>query len=232
MSGKLYGIGIGPGDPQLLTLRAYKLLSQAQVIAVPVKKLGEESTAQNIIRQAVDLKDKTIVALEFPMAHSKEILKESHLKAAARISGYLEQGRDVMLITLGDVSVYSTCTYVLRYVEAMGYESCIVPGIPSFCSGAALAKLPLVEGHENMAVISSIKGTKTLEEALDRFETVVVMKAGRHMNDLCRILKERELVDNTTVISNAGMENQYIGPVVSEKNFGYFTTLIIKQRKN
>ena len=232
MSGKLYGIGIGPGDPQLLTLRAYKLLSQAQVIAVPVKKLGEESTAQNIIRQAVDLKDKTIVALEFPMAHSKEILKESHLKAAARISGYLEQGRDVMLITLGDVSVYSTCTYVLRYVEAMGYETCIVPGIPSFCSGAALAKLPLVEGHENMAVISSIKGTKALEEALDRFETVVVMKAGRHMNDLCRILKERELVDNTTVISNAGMENQYIGPVVSEKNFGYFTTLIIKQRKN
>ena len=163
MSGKLYGIGIGPGDPQLLTLRAYKLLSQAQVIAVPVKKLGEESTAQNIIRQAVDLKDKTIVALEFPMAHSKEILKESHLKAAARISGYLDQGRDVMLITLGDVSVYSTCTYVLRYVEAMGYETCIVPGIPSFRAiSESLAKLPLVEGHENMAVITSIKGQRPL----------------------------------------------------------------------
>ncbi len=228
MSGKLYGIGIGPGDPQLLTLRAHELLSQAQIIAVPVKKLGEESTAQNIIRQVVDLENKTIVPLEFPMAHSREILKDSHLKAAAHISGYLDQGRDVMLITLGDVSVYSTCTYVLRYVEAMGYETCIVPGIPSFCSGAALAKIPLVEGHENMAVIALVKGTKTLEEALDRFETIVVMKAGRRMEEICSLLKARGLMDTTTVISNAGMENQYIGPMTEERSFGYFTTLIIK----
>lgn len=229
MAGKLYGIGIGPGDPKLLTLKAYELLSRADIVAVPVKKYGEESTAQNIIRQVIDLENKTIVPLEFPMAHSRELLKDSHLKAAAKIAGYLEQGQDVMLITLGDVSVYSTCTYVLRYVEAMGYDTCIVPGIPSFCGGAALAKVPLVEGHENMAVISSIKGIHTFEDALDRFETVVLMKAGRRMDDIGRILKEKGLDDKTTVISNASMENEYIGPMDEEKEYGYFTTLIIKR---
>ena len=229
MSGILYGIGVGPGDGQLLTIKAHRLLCGARVIAVPVKKYGESSRALNIIRETVDVDGKTIMELEFPMARQKAVLDQSHRAAARRIAAVLDQGEDVMLITLGDVSVYSTCTYVLDRVRQMGYETCIVPGIPSFCSGAALAGLSLAEGDEKLAVLSSLGKSSDIEKILDDFDNVVLMKAGRQMEVIEKLLKDKGLLKNTTVICNAGMEDMYIGPVEADRKYGYFTTLIVKK---
>lgn len=229
MSGILYGIGVGPGDGQLLTIRAYRLLTGAKVIAVPVKKYGESSRALNIIRETVDVAGKTIVELEFPMARQKSVLEESHKIAARKISAWLDQGEDVMLITLGDVSVYSTCTYVLDKIRQMGYPIRIIPGIPSFCSGAALAGLSLAEGDEKLAVLSSLGESSEIEKILDDFDNVVLMKAGRQMENIEKILEEKGLLKNATVICNAGMEDMYIGPVDGSREYGYFTTLIVKK---
>lgn len=232
MGGILYGIGVGPGDPQLLTLRAKTLLENAKVLAVPVKKQGAQSTALGIIKQVIDIENKTVMELEFPMEHSRDALEMSHSAAADKIAQTLDLGTDVMLITLGDVSVYSTCTYVLKKIRERGYKTEIIPGIPSFCSGAAKAGLSLVEGHENMAVISGVKDRTAIEKALDVFENIVLMKAGARMPLVFDILGSKDLLDTATVISNIGMEDEYIGPVDVNRSYGYFTTVIIKKGRS
>lgn len=229
MSGTLYGIGVGPGDSGLLTLRAKSLLEGPGVLAVPVKKAGADSTALGIVAKVMDIKDKNILELEFPMEHSRSALEKSHSAAADAVCELLDRGDNVMLITLGDVSVYSTCTYVLKKVRERGYKTEIIPGIPSFCSGAAKAGLSLVEGHENMAVVSGIKGGEDIAKVLDLFENVIIMKAAGKLPLIAGLLEERGLLSGTTVLSNVGMDDEYIGPVDLTRDYGYFTTLIIKK---
>lgn len=229
MSGILYGVGVGPGDPGMLTLKAKEILEQDLVIAAPVKRYGEESTALNIIKPVVCMDQKEILNLEFPMEHSRAAMEASHEAAAKKICSLLDDGRDVALITLGDVSIYSTCTYVLKKVRAAGYETVIIPGIPSFCQGAALAGISLAEGHENLAVISSIRGREAVEKVLDDFDNVVMMKAGRQIPMITDVLTDRGLEGAATVISNAGMPGQYIGPLDDRREYGYFTTLVVKK---
>ena len=123
MSGKLYGIGVGPGDSGLLTLKAKQILDNSRIIACPVKEKGEESTALNIIKQVVDLSEKEIVEVIFRMDKDKAKREQCRIKAAELLAGYLSEGADVAMITLGDVSVYSTYTYVNQIVKSMGYET-------------------------------------------------------------------------------------------------------------
>lgn len=229
MSGKLYGIGVGPGDSGLLTLKAKQILDNSRIIACPVKEKGEESTALNIIKQVVDLSEKEIIEVIFRMDKDKAKREQCRRKAAELLAGYLSEGADVAMITLGDVSVYSTYTYVNQIVKSMGYETEIIPGIPSFCSGAAMAEVSLVEGNESLGVISSLKGTQSLEDMLEKFDNLVVMKAGGHMSEIAAILKARKLLDKTVVLSNIGMMDAYIGSIDTDRDYGYFTTLIIKK---
>lgn len=229
MSGKLYGIGVGPGDSGLLTLKAKQILDNSRIIACPVKEKGEESTALNIIKQVVDLSEKEIIEVIFRMDKDKAKREQCRREAACLLAGYLSEGADVAMITLGDVSVYSTYTYVNQIVKSMGYETEIIPGIPSFCSGAAMAEVSLVEGNESLGVISSLKGTQSLEDMLEKFDNLVVMKAGGHMSEIAAILKARKLLDKTVVLSNIGMMDAYIGPMDTDRDYGYFTTLIIKK---
>ena len=118
MAGKLYGLGIGPGDPMLLTLRAKQVLETADVIAYPVKEDGEDSTALNIVRQVIDLKNKKIMPFIFRMDKDKSQREKCREKAAAQIMEILAQGSDVAMITLGDVAIYSTYIYVHQMVQA------------------------------------------------------------------------------------------------------------------
>ena len=229
MAGKLYGVGVGPGDVELLTMKAYRLLRDTGVIAVPIKKKGEESTALAIIRKVINLEEKEIIRLEFPMEHTGNALEKSHHLAAQRLCRILEKGRDVVLITLGDVSLYSTCSYVLWRVREHGYEIEMVPGVPSFCDAAARAGIPLAQGHEDLAVLSASNQREPLECALDHFENVVIMKAGSRMPLIVEILQERELMDRSWAAENIGMENETIGRPDPERSYGYFTTVIVKK---
>ena len=229
MAGKLYGIGVGPGDSELLTLKGKRVLDNAQIIAYPVKEKGEESTALNIIKGVVDISGKEILELVFRMDPSKEKREACRKEAADIIANELSKGKDIAMITLGDVAIYSTYTYVNQMVREMGYETEIIPGIPSFCSGAAMAQISLVEGNESLAVISSLKGKDQLDAALEKFENVVVMKAGSSMDRIKKTLSENNLEDKALVVSNVGLSDEYIGKVDMDRDYGYFTTMIIRK---
>ena len=232
MKGKLFGIGTGPGDPKLLTLRGKELLEKADVIAYPVRKVGEEGTALEIVRGAVDLSGKEIVELLFKMDPDDEVRKKCRAESIDRLCSILDSGKDVAMVTLGDVGVYSTYMYLDRTVRARGYETEVVPGISAFSYGSALASVPLMIGTESLAVVSAAKQNYgEVEKALDDFENVVVMKAYQSMGVIADMMQKRGIPpQNAVVISNLGMPDQYIGPMELGKEYGYFTTLIIKKK--
>ena len=232
MKGKLYGIGTGPGDSKLLTIKAKEILDNAKVIAYPVRKEGEEGTALEIVKGAVDISGKEIVELLFKMDPNDDVRRKCRADSIDRLCAILDEGKDVAMITLGDVSVYSTYMYLDRTVRSRGYETEIVPGIPSFCSGAALASVPLMIGTESLAVTSAAKKNYgEVEKAINDFDNVVVMKAYQSMDVIEEMLRARDIpVSNVIVLSNLGMPDQCVGPMEAGKEYGYFTTLIIKKK--
>lgn len=230
MKGKLYGIGVGPGDPELLTLKAKRILEEADVIAVPVKEEGERSTALEIIRPVVSLQKKALMEVVFRMAKDKEERKRCREAAGKQLTDVLDQGKDVAMITLGDVAVYSTYMYVNQYAAERGYETEIIPGIPSFCSGAAAAGLPLMEGNESLVIVPSVKAGKALEDAIAGFDNVVVMKAGSSIERIGELLDQYNRPQScATVLSCVGMKDEYIGPLDPGREYSYFTTVMIKR---
>ena len=230
MKGKLYGIGVGPGDPELLTLKAKRILEEADVIAVPVKEEGEKSTALEIIRPVVSLQKKALMEVVFRMAKDKEERKRCREDAGKQLTEVLDQGKNVAMITLGDVAVYSTYMYVNQYAAERGYETEIIPGIPSFCSGAAAAGLPLMEGNESLVIVPSVKAGKALEDAISGFDNVVVMKAGSSIERIGELLDQYNRPRScATVLSCVGMKDEYIGPLDPGREYSYVTTVMIKR---
>lgn len=232
MNGKLYGIGVGPGDPELLTLKAKRILDEADIIAVPVKEAGEESTALEIIRPVVDLEHKSLLEVIFRMAKDKEERKKCRAAACGQLTAELSKGKNIAMITLGDVSVYSTYMYVNQYVAEHGFETEIIPGIPSFCSGAAAAQLPLMEGNESLVIVPSVQAEQQVEDAIAHYDNVVIMKASGSIGRILELMKQYDRAENcATVISCVGMKDEYIGPLDPERTYSYFTTVIIKRKK-
>ena len=132
--GKLYGVGVGPGDPELLTKKAERVLREADVVAVPDKGAGEK-TALNIVADIVGGKE--LLYCPTPMVRDRAVLDGCYEKIADDICALLDAGKVVAFITLGDPTVYSTYIYVHKKVLARGYAAELVPGVPSFCAVAA-----------------------------------------------------------------------------------------------
>lgn len=230
MAGKLYGIGVGPGDPELLTLKAKRTIEGCQAIAIPVKSEGEKSTAFEIIRPVTDIQGKKIIEVVFEMSTNSSDYWKCGQIAGDVIIEELKKGNDVSIITLGDVSIYSTYMYLEKYVREKGYETEIIPGIPSFCSGAAIAGIPLTLGNEGLAIVPSARDNPLVGEALDKFDNIVIMKAGKSIDKIVNMMKKRNVpIECATIIHNVGMEDQYVGPIDTGRDYGYFTTVIIKK---
>lgn len=225
MKGKLYGIGVGPGDPELLTLKALRIVKESHVIAVP-GETAQESVAYKIVKGAYPgLDTKEIVAIPMPMTKDKKQLEESHEKGAATIAGYLEEGRQVAFLTLGDPTVYSTYIYLHKRIGAMGYPLEIISGIPSFCAVAARLNAGLVEKAEPLHVFPA---SYPIDEALDLSGTKVLMKAGKKMGDVKEKLKTHGA--SCKMVENCGMENEKVYGSLEEipEQAGYYSLIVVK----
>ncbi len=172
--GVLYGVGVGPGDPELLTLKAQRILRETDVIAVPDKGAGEK-TALNIIGPLSEGKD--LLYCEAPMTRDPALLEAAYGENARRIAAVLDEGRSVAFITLGDPSIYSTYLYTHRRVLAMGYKAEIIPGVPSFCAVAAALGDGLCEGSDRLLIVPA--SHRDVGDCLTVDANYVFMKAGR-----------------------------------------------------
>ena len=224
--GKLYGIGVGPGDPELLTLKAYKILNQADVIFCPEKKKGAGSFAFDIIKEHIKDSKAQIVNLEYPMHYKGDELKKMWEENGRLISEYLKGDKTGAFITLGDPSVYSTFMYTLPYIEAFGTETEVVPGIPSFCAVSAKLGDSLVDRSEQLHVIPS---TYDIEDGLKLPGTKVLMKAASKMPLVKATLKEKHMTG--TMIENCGMPEEHIYHKIDEipDRASYYSIIVVKE---
>lgn len=225
--GIAYGIGVGPGDPELMTLKAVRLIRENDIIVVPGKD-PKDSVAYKIAEAVIpEILEKTLVSVSMPMVKNKEVLADSHRKAAEQIESYLDEGKNVVYLTLGDVSIYCTFTYLQRILEEDGYAVELVSGIPSFCAAAARLNTPLVEGKEELHIIP---GSYRRNETVSYDGTTVLMKSASHMSDIKEYLREK----NTTVqaVENCGMENEKVYQTLDEipDDAGYFSLIIAKNK--
>ena len=225
--GTLYGVSIGPGEPELITLKAMNIISNSKYIATPHTGTGD-SLALSIVSQAMDLSDKEIMKLEFPMTKDKDILAKSHEEAADAIAEVLDTGNDVAMLNLGDVTIYSTFAYTMDKLLEKDYNVEVIPGVTSFCASASKLKIGLTTMNEPLHIIPATG--IDLREALQMPGSKVLMKIGKSMPKLIEVLKELNLEDNVYAVENCGLENERIYNNLDEFDgkMGYFTIVIVK----
>ncbi len=229
--GKLYGVGVGPGDPELMTLKAKRILEEANFVAIPKTASHRPSQALTIARGVVG-KEKAILELHFPMSYDEKILGDSWRTAVLQVKEKLDGGGDVAFITLGDPTVYSTYMYIHKTLKEEGYRTEIIPGITSFCASAARAGISLGENRETIAVIPSAYECENLEEILEGFDSVILMKVSKNFSRLKEKLKARGMLEKSVLVSRCGLEDERIEfdiEGVDEGELSYFTTIITKK---
>jgi len=224
--GRLYGLGVGPGDPELMTVKAVRLLKKCQLIAIPQKEASRCLALQIALRAVPEAAEKPILALPMPMIRDTAARERAYALAAEALVRALQAGQDVAFLTLGDPTIYSTYGYLHAQVLSAGYEAQIVPGVPSFCAGAAALGVPLcLDGEE----LHLIPGGPSASDALAYPGTKVFMKGG--VPDL----KEAILQSDGPVFAaeKVGMEGQRLfrAPKQIPEDPGYFTLIIAKEKE-
>ena len=224
-SGKLWGVGVGPGDPELLTLKAVRVLREADVIIAPDSQAADK-TALNIVKNYVN--GKTVLFVKMPMVRDKAVVEEAHRQAADQICELLDQGRQVAFLTLGDPTIYSTYMYIHEKVLLRGYPAEVVPGVPSFCAAAARLNRSLCQGREPLLIIPA---SHEQEALLDVPANKVFMKAGRSILRLQETLAERGMLEGASMVENCGMANERLYPRFADlkEPSGYFSLVISKE---
>ncbi len=229
--GTLFGVGVGPGDPELMTLKAVRTLEHCPVIAAPRTASGE-TLALDIAAQAVDFTDKEILPLSFTMARDPAQRREAHREAVQLLCEQLDQGLDVAVLNLGDLSIYSTWSYLMERIKPLGYEVVMVPGVPSFCAVAARLGISLVEQNEPLHISS---GRGDVEALLDLPGTKVLMKSGAQMPGVLSALEGRGLLEHSAMVRSCGLSEEAVCQPLSQfdpaKHAGYFSTVIVKEDK-
>ena len=226
MFGKLYGVGVGPGDPELLTIKAVRIIKEADILAVPGEQ-KEGSVAYRIAKQAInEIDKKEIISIPMPMTKDEKHLEDSHKKGAEEIIHYLEQGKTVAFLTLGDPTIYSTYIYLHKRIKESGYETEIISGIPSFCAVAAKLNHGLVEKNEQLHVIPS---SYDIEDTIALSGTKVLMKSGKKISTVIEYLQTKDY--QVSMVENCGMEDEKIYRSLDEikDDAGYYSLIIVKE---
>lgn len=223
--GMLYGVGVGPGDPELLTVKAVNILRAAHVIAAPRTEGGGQA-ALDIA--APYIRGKPVLCCAAPMSRDRAAALASYREAAGEICSLLDRGKTVAFLTLGDPTVYSTYMNVHRLVRQAGYDAVLIPGVPSFCAAAARLGISLCEGNQRLLIVPA--GYPGLEESLDVDANKVLMKAGHSLPELRDLLEKRGELENASLAVNCGMDGEMILPRLANLTgpTGYFSLVVVR----
>ncbi len=229
--GTLYGVGVGPGAPDLLTLRAVHVLQKVDVILAAASPRNDYSTALNIALPHVH-ENTPILRLEFPMTRDKEVLQKAWCVAASKTLELLRQGKNAAFLTLGDPLIYSTFSYLLQKIreEIPQLHVEIVPGITSFQAAAAHIQKPLCEGAEPLMIIPGIKNAKELEQNLNMAENAVILKAYRNFDAIKAALEATGRLSQAVLASQVCMEGESVSHLDKAPEVPPYFSLVISKK--
>lgn len=230
MQGRLYSVGIGPGDPELMTLKAVRLLKECDVVAFP-KGNTDTLTAKEIVGQVVELEKKEQLQIQMPMTKDEAILRKAHQEGAEAITKCLDAGKNVVFITLGCPTIYATCIYVHKLVLKAGYDAQLVAGVPSFCAAAAKLNTSLCEKAEPLIILPG--SYKEASKFLDEPGNKVLMKSGSEILKVREEIKARNLIRYSAMVERCGLTGETIYKNLEELNTksSYFSIILVKEKE-
>lgn len=235
--GKLYGIGIGPGDPELVTVKGAKIIARCEHVFVPKAKVETRSLALEISRSYI-AKSSQVHELVFPMTSDQAELKDKWNASAESIMAVLRQGKDACFLTLGDPLLYSTYIYLIRGLKAIkdDVEIVTVPGIMALNAAACLTDFPLGEGKENVTIVPAADDLDSVREALLSGGTVVLMKIGKRLQAVLDLLEKAGVIDGAVFVSRAGQKDQHIETDLkklknADHKAGYMSIILVHGHK-
>lgn len=231
MKNKFYGVGVGPGDPKLVTQKAIEVIKNCDAIAVPNLDLTKCVAYKIMLEAYPQVAEKKILFCDFPMTCDEKVLEESHKKNADLICEELKTA-SVAFLTLGDPTVYSTFFYVEKIIRQRNIETVVINGVSSFCAVAAKLGIPLAEKNEQIKIIP---GNSDIKNSFEFSGTLVFMKSGKKLNELKEFLLNKKIEYDFDFygISNCGFESETVIKNLEslDSSFGYFTLVIIKNIK-
>ena len=232
MSGIFYGVGVGPGDPQLLTLKAVEVIKHADVIIAPKTEKKEDSTALSIARPYLK-EDVEILKLVFPMVNDTTTLTDAWENNKNSILTELTAGKSVVFLTLGDPMFYSTYMYVYRLLKDSGFAIETVPGVPAFCAIGSQLGQPLAEGTDVLSIIPATMQEDEMDKILSIADNVVLMKVYKNFAKIVEKLKQHGFGDNAVMISKCGLPDEQVSYNLEEVDattVNYLSTILAKKR--
>ena len=236
MSGRLYGLGIGPGDPELITVKALRLLRDCPVLAYPAPETGE-SLARRIVAPHLDGApaakgaDRKEIAIRMPMVAARFPAQEVYDRASVELAGHLEAGRDVAVLCEGDPFFYGSFMYLFgRMAERFPVE--VVPGVSSLTACAAVLDAPLAARNDVLTVLPAPLETAALKARLATCEAAAIIKVGRHFAKVRELLTELGLEENARYVEHATMADQKVLPLeaVEAESVPYFSMVLVHKR--
>jgi precorrin-2/cobalt-factor-2 C20-methyltransferase len=234
--GTLYGIGVGPGDPELIPLKSVRILNAVDTIFAASSSKNPYSLAVTIAKNHIP-QTTPIVMLPFPMTKDRQETEEAWLDHARKIIAHLETGKDAAFITLGDPSTYSTYGYILKNIQNLSPHLPIetIPGITSYQAAAARLNIPLAEGEESLFITSGVKGGDYLRQISPKPENIVFLKAYRNVEDISDALEESRFLEKSVGICSCGLPGEEIIRDIREfkdRPPKYWTIIIAKQSQS
>ncbi len=231
--GRLYGVGVGPGDPELVTLKAQRVLQSVPLVCVPQADASADSFALSIARSFIDTDRQEILRFAFP-TDDADAAADVWETAAATLAGRLQQGQDAAFITEGDPMLFSTFSYVLESIKTNYPEIAveIIPGVSSVMAAAARARVPLVTHGQRLAILPAVYGIDDLREAIANYDTIVLMKVNRVLLDALANLESLGLAGKGIYVRRATTAREQVVQDLRQltaEDLDYFSLLIIKR---
>ena len=231
--GTLYGLGVGPGDPELITVKAFRVIQESPVIAYPRKRKGSKSYAHRIVEVYIRPEEKEMLGLVFPMTKDQAILDREWNETVDMVWEKLNEGKDVAFVTEGDPLLYSTFIHMMKLMQELHPEVEIktVPGISSFNGSASRLGIALADGDDHVAIVPARDDYDAMKKAIEDHDAVVFIKVAKVIDLMITVLRDLDLLDKASVVTKVTSDEEVIWNMseLEGVELEYLTLMVVRK---
>ncbi|MFI8496188.1 precorrin-2 C(20)-methyltransferase [Peribacillus butanolivorans] len=231
--GTLFGLGVGPGDPELITVKAFRVIQESPVIAYPKKRKGSKSYAHRIVEVYIRPEEKEMLGLVFPMTKDQTILDREWNETVEKVWQKLYEGKDVAFVTEGDPLLYSTFIHMMKLMQELHPEVEIktVPGISSFNGSASRLGIALADGDDHVAIIPARDDYEAMKKAIEDHDAVVFIKVAKVIDLMITVLKDLDLLEKASVVTKVTSDEEVIWNLseLEGLELEYLTLMVVRK---